>query len=338
MTSISINHSVVPLDPDNPATWRNHACPVDLKPIQDALTKAGGLNPHGEPNFIIVWGQEYKTWENGKMRIHFSEDLVDPIHMPNRFAVRPEVFGRASAWLRKQKEVQKQAFLNCDWNAFNDFPDISKYLKQHENSADYIALPSDEKDMARLGSLLPPGWQYISGLWDHEFVGQQCFYVIQWLPTSGGTPKREWEKLRFGRSYFPETDQDEDLIDILGPYPSKGSYDNVCVRIGEKRIWYKKNIRAIGTSIPKEYYSYKTPTIENTVNPVKELLKIRDRLTSLEKSPEYRERRREDEFIQNNERDMEKWRQELRKMFHDAAPVGYGNPTNISSNKGKFDN
>lgn len=322
---------IIPLDPNNRSSWRNIPCPVDLAPIQAELARVGGVNEFGEPNFIIVWGQDYRTWDLGKMRIHFSEDHIPAIHTPNRYAVREEVYQRAMNWLTAQNARRKQAFLDCNWSEFNRFPDFSEFLRA-ELSADYMRLPSNIDDMTRLAKLMPPGWRYLPGLHTFEHIGQQVFYVLQWFSPAEFGSSKEWDKWRFGAAYYPETDREENLIDINGEYPHKGQYENVVLRIGEKRtgiVFEEKEL--------DEFYGYKEPTFENVIEPLKELLRIRNDVPDEQKTAEYRTSQKFKQFREQREIADRAWRDSFRQRFNDAKPVGGGNPTNISANKNKFD-
>lgn len=337
MTAITAKAGITPIDPNDPRTWVNIPGPADLRPIQEELTKVGGLNRFGEPNFIIVWGQEYKTWDCGKMRLHFDEDLVDAKHTANRWACRPDVFERAATWLAHEEQRRVEAFMRLDFETANRFPDVSKYLESYEDSSGYLKLPSNEQDLGRLARLMPDGWMYVNGLFDFEHIGQQVYWVLQYFPPETFGSKKAWDDNRFGNQYYPETDREETLLDINGPFPERGMYEMPVIRIGEKRTVEMKHDILIGTTIQREYYSYKEPTIENTVEPLKELLRIRDRLTDAEKDPVMRSAKREKDFLEERPGAFERWRKSFRERFRDAKPVGGGNPTNTSANKAKFD-
>lgn len=325
---------ITPLDPDNPSTWQNIPCPVDLSPIQAELSRVGGRNEFGDPNFIIVWGQEYRTWDLGKMRIHFDDENIDAIHTPNRWAMPKPVYDRAMAWLAKMNQARNEAFLSLNWRAYNRFADVGQYLESYEIKDSYIKLPSDEKDIGRMARLLPDGWMYLNGLHTFEHIGQQCFYVLQWFRPQEFGKEKDWNELRYAAVYYPETDQEEHLIDVLGPYPAKGQYENVVLRIAQTRTYQEKGM-TVDESITREIYGFKEPTIENVIPPLKELLAIRSRLTDAQKDPVNRNASRFKNFRENQVPNKMAWRTEFHKKFDDAKPVGKGNPTNISANKTK---
>lgn len=326
---------VIPIDPKDRSTWRNTPCPVDLSAIQQEMTRVGGVNEYGQPNFIIVWAQDYRTWDCGKMRIHFDEEAVDAIHTPNRFGVTPDVYSRCVNWYNEQHKLRSAAYMALDWEGFNSFPDIGQYLKENELSANYMRLPSEQDDLNALIGLMPAGWMYVNGLHTFEHIGQQCFYVLQWFrPQEFGSPD-SWHELRFGKAYYPETDQDEPLIDILGPFPEHGQYEGVPIRICETRTYEAKDTVIINKTITREIHGYKTPTIENVIPPLQELLRLRDSLTAHEKDSVERNRKRFKDFQDAEPVNREKQKKRFGEIFNDAKPVGKGNPTNISANKAK---
>lgn len=326
---------IIPLDPNDASTWRNVPCPVDLAPIQRELSVVGGVNEHGFANFRIVWGQEYRTFDLGRMRIHFDEEAVPAIHTPNRFAVPEDVYARAVDWYRREHERRSAAYLSLDWKEFNRYADLAEYLEQNELSDNYKRLPNTEEDLQRLISLMPPGWMYLNGLHTFEHIGQQCFYVLQWFRAEEFGSKAAWDEVRFGRTYVPETDQVEELVDINGPYPERGQYEHVAIRVSSPRTYEDKHPVIIGQTVTREIQGYKEPTLENTVEPLRELLKIRDRLTDYEKSAQARNRRRFTEFRDRMLEGRVAFKENFQEIFRDAKPVGGGNPTNISANKSK---
>lgn len=334
--AVKTDTRLTPLDPTDPRTWKNIPCPVDLSAIQAELARVGGVNAQGEPNFIIVWGQEYRTWDCGRMRIHFDEEAVPAIHTPNRFAVPPDVYARSLSWLQKQNEKRAAAYMNLDWDAFNKHADIAEYLAENELSDNYMRLPDDPTEMRNLIALMPDGWMYLNGLHTFEHIGQQCFYVLQWFRPAEFGDRKAWDELRFDKAYLPETDQEEALVDINGPYPVIGQYEGVAIRVCETRIYEDKHPVLVGVTIPREIHGFKEPTFDNTVEPLKELLKIRDRLTDSQKDKVGRNRSRFKDFREKRVEGDAEFRKGFREKFDDAKPVGRGEPTNISANKNKI--
>jgi hypothetical protein len=338
-TAATQSPRIVPLDPRDPTTWKNIPCPDDLTGIQAELTRIGGTNKFGEPNFLIVWAQEYRTFDLGKMRIHFDEEAIDAIHTPNRWAVRADVFTRAASWLEQQNQARQRAYMNLDWDSLNDFADVGDYLRGNELPENYFKLPSDEENLGRLARLLPDGWMYIEGLWDYEHIGQQCYYVLQWYPPEafGTLNEKAWQELRYDSAYVPETNREEALADVLGPFPGRGGYEGVAVRICDMDVYMDDHPVEIGKKIPRQIYRYKQPTIDYVCERVQELLSIRDTLSDEEKDPIARNKKRFEQFREEQPVKEAAWRSFFRERFNDAKPVGGGNPTNISSNKAKFD-
>ena len=330
----------MPLDPDDSASWVNIPCPVDLKPIQNELTKAGGLNQFGKPNFIIVWGQEYKTFDLGRKRIHFDEGLIPASIRPSRFACRPEVYEKALKWIEGRERERRDAYLRLDWARYGKYTDVAEFFASSAVfSGDWIRLSDDPSvDAAEAMKLMPDGWRYISGLYKHEYIGQQCFYVLQWLTPREFGSKDDWDSNRYGDEFVPETQATERMVDVTGPFPTNGAYENVALRIGKKHTLRIKHSRLINETVEYDIYRFKEPTIQNTVEPLQELLHIRDRLTHAEKSKEYRDNQRRAKFHEDMETAKSDHSDLMKALVRDAAPVGYGNPTNISANKTKFDN
>lgn len=333
------NDKLIPLHPDKPETWRNVACPDGLTPIQKELTRVGGKNEFGEPNFIIVWGQEYRTFDCGRMRIHFSEDAVPAVHQPNRWAVTPEVYARAVAWYKAEEQKRRDAFMRCDWEGVNRFPDLALYLSHHELSGNYKKLPSEESDFKTVVGLMPSTWIYIQGLHTFEHIGEQCYYVIQWFTPRefGKHGKKSWKALRYDKHYYPETDRVEPMLDVLGPFPEKGQYEHVAYRICEEVEIVTRHAILIGEERRVLMNRYKQPTLDNVIPPLQELLRIREEAANDQIDPVKRNANRFKDFRRRRVESDGKWRKDFRQMFNDAKPVGKGNPTNISANKTKFD-
>jgi hypothetical protein len=332
-----LKNRIVPLDPGDKSTWKNIPCPIDLAPIQAELTRLGGLNEHGNPNFIIVWGQEYKTWDSGRMRIHFDDENIDAIHHPNRFACTPEVFARAAKWLEEREAERQQALMNLDFAAWNRHPDVALYLEANELKENWLRLPHEEEDLGRIARLMPDGWMYLNGLHTFEHIGQQCFYVLQYFREKEFNCESDWEDLRYGNGYFPETDKDEDFLDILGPYPAKGQYEHVAFRITTPRVVAEKHSTWIGETVSRTLYGYKEPTVEYVSERLKARLKQREQATSDQVDASKANAKRFRDFRDAMPANREKFQQEFRQKFNDAKPVGLGNPTNISANKSKVD-
>lgn len=326
---------IIPLDPRDRSTHVNIACPVDLSAVQNELTRVGGLNPHGAPNFIIVWAQEHRTWDSGRMRIHFDEEAIPAVHTPNRWAVTSDVYARAVRWLETESQRRRDAYTSLDWTGLNRFPDVGDYLAAHELSDNYMKLPSGQDDLNQLIKLMPDGWMYIPGLWSFEHIGQQCFYVLQWFGPAEFGSEDVWNELRFAEQYMPETDRVEPLVDVLGPYPSHGQHENPCLRICEIETYDDDHPVEIGTKITREICRFKMPTLENVVEPLRELLKIRDRLSNMQKSAAERTAARFRDFHRTAPDRRERAQKNFHERFDAAKPVGKGNPTNISSNKSK---
>lgn len=328
---------IVPLDPQDPKTWINIPAPDDTTAIQAELTRIGELNRYGRPNFIIIWAQEYRTFDLGRNRIHFDEQLIDAIHRPVRWAVRDDVYIRAQSWFAREQKRRTDNYMNLRWSDFAAMPpDVSDYLRNNEPADNYFKLPSDTEDLGRLARLLPDGWKYINGHHTYEHIGQQCYYVLQWFGPEAFNEK-EWSDLRFDRVYCPETDSDE-YIDVNGPFPSEGQYENVVFRVCTRDIIKDKHPNLINETVDREICRYLKPSVEYCADRLNEMIRIRANATAAEKDSVKRTEQRFKDFREQAPTRSEKFRKHFREIFRDARPVGGGNPTNISSNKTKFDN
>lgn len=100
---------------------RNHPAPILSDSLQKELTKVGGVNQFGEPNFRLVWGQNERKiafgalhmkyiigrairWEDKfdpKTNLHTKERIVEEIGLP-RFILEewmpPDFFGTPQVW------------------------------------------------------------------------------------------------------------------------------------------------------------------------------------------------------------------------------------------------
>lgn len=338
IASAAVQPRVVPLGPADPKTWVNTPAPDDLTEIQAELTRVGGVNPHGEPNFKIVWAQEYRTWECGAMRIHFDDENIPAIHHPNRYACRMDVFTRATDWFDKQNKLRQQAYMAMDWKALAAHPDMGEYLRNHEDQSGWMKLPHDAEDLGRVARMLPEGWMYVNGHHTFEHIGQQCYYILQWFREQEYNCEKDWNDLRFDKVYYPETDREEPFIDVLGPYPGAGQYEKPIIRIGKVGSFKERHEVWVGDTITREIWRYVQPTFQNTVEPLQELLRIREQATKQDIDPNFRNQQRFKDFQESRPVRKERHRKAFSEKFNDAKPVGKGNPTNISANKTKFDN
>jgi hypothetical protein len=335
--SAATSPRIVPLDPRDPRTWVNIPAPDDTSEIQAELSRIGNLNKFGQPNFIIVWAQEYRTWDLGRMRIHFDDENIPAIHHPVRYAVRPGIYGQAAAWLETENKRRQQAAWNLDFTDYGELPDVGAWLKSNAGPDDYMLLPHDTDDLGRIARLLPDGWMYINAPHVFEHIGQHAYYVLQWYPPESFGDTRRWDELRFEKLYCPESDAEE-FVDCLGPFPSEGSYENVVIRIATIDHYEDRHPVEIGRTIRREILRYRQPTVSYVADRLQEMIRLRDTLSDAEKDPVKRSAKRFKDFQDSApERDMA-WRKFFRERFNDAKPVGRGNPTNISSNKTKFDN
>lgn len=226
--------------------------------------------------------------------------------------------------------------MNLDWKFLGELPDVGKYLEAEELSENYTLLPSDSEDLGRIARLMPEGWMYINGLHEFEHIGEQAFYVLQWYPPEAFKGGRDgWDIDRFVEAYVPEADCVMKYVDVIGEFPTRGSYEKPVIRIANRATAMMKHKKLVGVSNEYEYSTYKEPTIANVIEPLKELLQIRDSLTEAQKDSDRRNEDRSKDFIENMPVRSEEFKKSFRERFRDAMPFGRGRPTNISSNKSK---
>lgn len=321
----TVNPRIVPMSLEDKSTHRNVPCPVDLSALQKELTAKGGLIPpgygemSGKPMFIIVWGQEHTAYLLGRRRLMFPESKIDARHRTNQYAVRPEVYARALEWLTAEHERRKNAFLTLNFAEFQKFPDVAAYLEKAESSLDYMKLPADAEG-ARIAAMLPAGWRYVRGLYDYDEIGQQVFFVLQWMPPAFFGNESAWASLRFAQTYFPETDREE-FIDICGDFPRHGRYEHIALRIGTRH--------------ENDFFNYKEPTYDNVIVPLQALLRITRNMTESQKTAEAQSRAAFQRERAKQIAETQRFREDFRQRYNDAKPVGKGAPTSISANKNK---
>jgi hypothetical protein len=97
----------------------------------DFLTRAGGLNRFGEPNFRVIWGWNRLGWVGGRFTDHDGSgtvvrEVLDVRLMPkypcvNRWIVEqwlpPEKYGSPENWYRQTKE----------WGEEGNIPQLGPY-------------------------------------------------------------------------------------------------------------------------------------------------------------------------------------------------------------------
>jgi hypothetical protein len=317
---------VTQLSKTDRSTWVNISCPVDLSLIQSELIKIGGLIPDGngeflgKPNFIIVWGQEYKEFLLGKFRLKFSENQIPAEVEPIAFQVSQPVYERYLKWIQREELTRQKAYALANFNALAGFATAEQYLLNYEYQTEFERINSKWSE-TKVALSIRPNWRYLFSHYNYNEIGQQCFYVLQWCPAEFFGTEEDWAANRIISNYVPELDADIDFIDNIGHYPIHGKYAFEVMRIG--------------TEIEPNFWVYKEPVLEEICNNLRYLLSLREQRSLEEQSPEGASRRR---FKQNAE-SQEIRKQEFSNFFNDifdnAVPVGNGQPTNISANKAK---
>jgi hypothetical protein len=95
--------------------------------FQDRLTRAGGLNRYGEPNFKIVWGQTWQvrrggTWNDGVNYFQGYRDEVEdkrPCWVLKQWNA-PELYGSPSVWFIQNRD-------DAGFQLLGDFPWKGQY-------------------------------------------------------------------------------------------------------------------------------------------------------------------------------------------------------------------
>lgn len=316
------------LDVNNPATWGNSAAPSVNVLIQEQLTKLGGLVPDGngensgKPILKLVWGQSEQIFIGGANRIRFQDSRI-PISAPytqkyRAFAVRKSVLSRLYGKLAVEAHKRRDAFLSCDWEAAAKPVSVADCLAEHFAAFDFHKLDTSStantRDLINLGLLLPPDYEIVYDGFDYLPVGRQCFYVVEWLPAKVLCSLENWEPERYGTAYSPENN-DERFLDILGAYPRHGLWDNVVLQIAD-------NVDGLN-------YEYATPSEANCLEPVRQMLQSRERLSKQEKNKTFAANawlEAENDRLATLEA---KTRASYQELADDALPVGKYNPTSV---------
>src|ERR1700723_4163414 len=123
-------------------TREQHVCPPE---IQETLTRAGGTNQFGEPNFRAVWGYSRLGWMGGRWVDRNSEGQVirecfqlrqAPKALPqswNRWIIEsyrgPEFYG--ARWLWDMQTRVKDPSSNAVLPALGPYPSRGDYEHSH---------------------------------------------------------------------------------------------------------------------------------------------------------------------------------------------------------------
>lgn len=160
--------------------------------------------------------------------------------------------------------------------------------------------------------IVPKGWLYELELVELKFIGDQLFYITQYVPADrlGDTPE-SWEAIR----YEPWEDPEIGLVakcDVLGPFPSEGQYRDVFA-IGEPYVYPAFNDD--GEPYEGEYLRFRMPGAD-TLEALRE--KMYHRENEALPTAEQRGKDRFYEYNRARERQFDKYRAERRAWFHDA--------------------
>lgn len=331
------DEEILPVDPREPSTWKNHPQPYDVSDIQRELTRIGGLVPLGygeysnQPILKIVWGQTEKIFLGGKERIRFDDSAIPHIIKNKNFLVTDACFTRCAAWMRQMELRRKQAALRADWHGAARIYRLESYLRQHESKLDYELL-SDDKGYAEIARIIPVGWKHIRDIPDITEIGKFSFFVLQWIPPRYLGSEKTWQDNRYGVEWCLETGSRE-WQDITGPFPKNGFYERVVMQVA-----LPVKIRVGASEI--DYFRGVIPTHKNTIEPIIAGIYKRESAAH-EKDLRLAREKRIEELKERQEQSRREFSKQFQAMFWDAVPVGKGNAVSFPSVptkvKGKVD-
>lgn len=160
--------------------------------------------------------------------------------------------------------------------------------------------------------IIPKGWFYELELVELEFIGDQLFYIEQFVPADrlGETPE-SWEAIRYEDWEDPEIGFVAHC-DVLGPFPSEGQWRDVFA-IGEPYVY--PAFDDDGQPYTGEYLRFRMPG-GDTLEALREKMYLREN-TKLA-SAEQRGKDRFHNYNQTKERQFDKYRAERKAWFRDA--------------------
>ena len=186
--------------------------------------------------------------------------------------------------------------------------------------ADGRAVSFERKIVKAPPRIIPKGWLYEWELESLEFIGDQLFYIEQWVPVHllGNTPE-EWEELRYEDWEDPELGLVKNC-DVLGPFPNEGQYREVFA-IGEPYVYPVYHDAWTGDGehyyerATGEYLQYREPGAD-TLEALREKWYRREHETL--PSVAQRSKDRYYNYRSKRERQFDKYRQERQAWFRDA--------------------
>lgn len=83
-------------------TIEKRECPAHY---QDRLTRAGGLNRYGKPNFLMVWGQTWTVRRSDPVHNSYRDEVEDkrPCWVLKQWNA-PELYGSPALWFFQNRE------------------------------------------------------------------------------------------------------------------------------------------------------------------------------------------------------------------------------------------
>lgn len=190
------------VNPFERTTWRNYPAPRLDDWMHEELRRIGGVVPYGEFKDKSIlrfeWGQTEQTFRLGKMRLKYVNSLIPAIE-------------------------KKNCYLWRTTHEFERFDDRGN--------------PVYKKEIKRLDlapKVIPAGWILQEDLPDLYWIGQQNFYIAQWIPPDLLGSENVWEKNRFDYWDNPESGKVE-WTDYTGAFPRAGRWQPIAI-VSEKRI------------------------------------------------------------------------------------------------------
>lgn len=174
------------------------------------------------------------------------------------------------------------------------------------------AISWEKQIVKEFPAVIPQGWLAEVELVELEFIGDQLFYIEQFIPADklGETPE-SWEAIRYEDWEDPEIGFVQHC-DVLGPFPSEGQWRDVFA-VGEPYVY--PAFTDEGEPYEGEYLRFRMPGAD-TLEALKEKMYYRENEKLA--STEQRSADRFHNYNQNKERQFDKYRTERRAWFHDA--------------------
>lgn len=189
---------------DKPETWVNHPAPVLPDWMHAELLKIGGTNDYGQPNLCFAWGQERLAFRINRMRLLYIDMRIPAIER-HRYTFKKLLYVHTErVHLGTNQETGEMQFEE------REIPKYETFVLDHPPGP---------------GDIIPPGFIYDQEYPELEWIGQQNFFIEQFIPPDHilGGPEA-WERERYDIGINPDTGVEETL-DFLGEWPAEGRYE-----------------------------------------------------------------------------------------------------------------